>query len=138
MEKRKLNIIIFIVSIMCSAIAMVYLPDILPSYFDAKGNIYQRSLIYPIVSLLVNALLDFIEKRLFDNEHRHISGFFKTYFIMFFAFENIKGILNAVNIKVLNSAMLIFVIEIFMIIISWQYNILIEKSNKNRRRRKRA
>ena len=64
--------------------------------------------------------------------------FFKTYFIMFFAFENIKGILNAVNIKVLNSAMLIFVIEIFMIIISWQYNILIEKSNKNRRRRKRA
>ena len=86
MEKRKLNIIIFIVSIMCSAIAMVYLPDILPSYFDAKGNI----------------------------------------------------ILNAVNIKVLNSAMLIFVIEIFMIIISWQYNILIEKSNKNRRRRKRA
>ena len=57
---------------------------------------------------------------------------------MFFAFENIKGILNAVNIKVLNSAMLIFVIEIFMIIISWQYNILIEKSNKNRRRRKRA
>ena len=57
---------------------------------------------------------------------------------MFFAFENIKGILNAVNIKVLNSAMLIFVIEIFMIIISWQYNILIEKSNKNRRRRKHA
>ena len=57
---------------------------------------------------------------------------------MFFAFENIKGILNAVNIKVLNSAMLIFVIEIVMIILSWQYNILIEKSNKNRRRRKRA
>mgnify|MGYP004573760347 CR=1 FL=1 len=83
MEKRKLNIIIFIVSIMCSAIAMIYLPDILPSYFDAKGNIiryaskYEKLLIYPIVSLLVNALLDFIEKRLFDNEHRHISGFQK-------------------------------------------------------------
>ena len=46
MEKRKLNIIIFIVSIMCSAIAMVYLPDILPSYFDAKGNIYQRSVTF--------------------------------------------------------------------------------------------
>ena len=144
MEKRKLNIIIFIVSIMCSAIAMVYLPDILPSYFDAKGNIiryaskYEKLLIYPIVSLLVNALLDFIEKRLFDNEHRHISGFFKTYFIMFFAFENIKSILNAVDIKVLNSTWLILIIEIFIIIISWQYNILIEKSNKNRRRRKRA
>ena len=37
-------------------------------YFDAKGNIiryaskYEKLLIYPIVSLLVNALLDFIEK----------------------------------------------------------------------------
>ena len=78
-------------------------------------------------------------KNITDVSIRNIKNIiFKTYFIMFFAFENIKGILNAVNIKVLNSAMLIFVIEIFMIIISWQYNILIEKSNKNRRRRKRA
>lgn len=144
MEKRKLNIVIFIVSIMCSIIAMLYLPDILPSYLDAKGNIiryaskYEKVLIYPVVSLLVNGLLDFIERRLFDNNHRYISGFFKTYFIMFFAFENIKSILNAINVQVLNSAILIVIIEIFMIVISWQYNILIEKSNENKRRRKSA
>ena len=51
---------------LCSFIALIYMPDVLPSYFDSKGNIvryaskYERVLMYPTVSILVNVLLDFI------------------------------------------------------------------------------
>lgn len=141
MGKRKLNIIIFLVSILCSVIALIYMPDILPSYYDADGNVirygtkYERVLIYPIVSLLVNFLLDIIEKKKFDINHRSISGFFKTYFLFFFAFENIKSILNAFSITVMNSTILILVLEILMLVISWQYNVLRERKNKKRQRR---
>ena len=141
MGRRKLNIFIFIVSMLCSFIALIYMPDVLPSYFDSKGNIvryaskYERVLMYPTVSILVNVLLDFIEKRKFDINHRYVSGFFKTYFIFFFAFENIKSILNAFNIKAKNSAVLIFIVEILMLIISWQYNIIRERNNEHKRRR---
>lgn len=141
MGRRKLNIFIFIVSMLCSVVALIYMPDVLPSYFDGKGNIvryaskYEKVLIYPIVSILVNFLLDFIEKKKFDINHRHISGFLKTYFIFFFAFENIKSILNAFSIKVMNSSLLILMVEIVMLVISWQYNIIRERNNEQRRRR---
>lgn len=143
---RKLNIIAFILSMICSVIALIYMPDVVPAYFDTEGNVvryaskYEMALIYPVVSMLVNSLLDFIEKKKFDLSHRHIAGFFKTYFILFFAFENIKTTLNIfninININIMKSGALVFIVELLMLVISWQYNIIREKNSGHRKSRR--
>ena len=124
MKKERLNLIIFIINVICSVITLVHLPEMVPSYFDSQGQIvryankYELALLFPVLSIIVYCLLNFIQNRLFDKNHEGLARFFKTYFIFFFTFENVRFLLNTFNIQILNSVMLIMIIGIAMLFIS--------------------
>lgn len=126
MFKRKLDILMILVSIAISIISLFYLPESIPANYDQVGNItrystkYELALLFPIVMISIYLVISFMEYTLLAIHLRFITEFFKTFSVLIFSFENIKKILKIFNVNI--PWYILIILWIVVIFISYELN----------------